>query len=358
MKASRLLLGLTLFASLTAIVIAQGPGHGQRGFRGGRESLGGRPGPGAHSGGHGRGMQGRGPDAQFAEDREVFHFLLEHHEQIRRKVTNRADGVETLTESDNPEIVTRIQEHVGQMAKRVHEGNPIRMRDPLFAELFRHADQIKIDYEKTAKGVKVTETSDNPDVVQLIQAHAEVVSGFVKRGFEEASRRHEVPGTEPTGDKKEASPVIPGHGAVIRLPDAAHQPRAGTKIVVDITRGSEPDELNSAFEKVAKYLNIFAAAGNEPAEVKLAVVLHGGATLAALHDEAYEAEFGLAKNPNLPLLRQLHLAGAELYVCGQSLHSEGKAEGDVAICTQIAVSALTANVNLQNEGYAYIPLGK
>lgn len=358
MKVSRLLLGLTLFASLTAIVIAQGPGQGQRGFRGGRGPQGAGPGPGAHSGGQGRGMQGRGPDAQFAEDREVFHFLLEHHEQIRRKVTNRPDGVETLTESDNPEIAASIQEHVAQMAKRVHEGNPIRMRDPLFAELFRHADQIKIDYEKTSKGIKVTETSDNPDVVRLIQAHAEVVSGFVKRGFEEASQRHEVPGEEPAEVKQETTPVIPGHGAVIQLPNAAHQPRAGTKIVVDVTRGSEPDQVNSAFDKIAKYLNIYAAAGNEPTDAKFAVVLHGGATLAALHDKAYAAEFGVAKNPNLPLLQQFHHAGVELYVCGQSLHSEGKAEGDVAICVQTAVSALTANVNLQSDGYAYIPLGK
>lgn len=353
MKVSRFLLCLTAIALFSTTVNAQGPGNGPHRYRGGRGPQHGGPGQEGHAGG-----QGHGRDAQHVADRDVFHFLLEHHKQIRRKVTNRPDGVETVTESDNPEVIEKIQEHVGQMARRVHDGDPIRMRDPLFAELFRHADEIKINYEKTKQGVKVTETSTNPRVVQLIQAHAVVVSGFVERGIGEASQRHDVPGKEPVEVKQENSPAIPGHGAVIQLPEAAHQPRVGTKIVVDITRGSEPDELNSAFEKVAKYLNIYAAAGKEPTDAKFAVVLHGGATLAALHDKAYEAEFGVAQNPNLPLLQQFHHAGVELYVCGQSLHSEGKTEGDVAICVQTAVSALTANVNLQSEGYAYIPLGK
>jgi hypothetical protein len=39
----------------------------------------------------------------------------------------------------------------------------------------------------------VKETSDDPYVVKLIQAHAEVVSLFIKNGFDEARRNHEVP---------------------------------------------------------------------------------------------------------------------------------------------------------------------
>ena len=37
-----------------------------------------RAGLGAHQGG--------GPDPQFVADRDVFHFLLQHHDQIRREV--------------------------------------------------------------------------------------------------------------------------------------------------------------------------------------------------------------------------------------------------------------------------------
>jgi hypothetical protein len=143
--------------------------------------------------GRGRGGRGQGGDAQFVADRDVFHFLLANHDQIRRQVTPRADGVETLTESDKPEIAAKIQEHVAAMHRRVVEVRPIHMRDPLFAEVFRHAGQIEMKFEKTKKGMKVVETSKDPYVAKLIQAHAQVVDGFVKNGFAEAQKNHEVP---------------------------------------------------------------------------------------------------------------------------------------------------------------------
>ncbi|WP_182865574.1 DsrE family protein [Rhodopirellula sp. JC639] len=154
-----------------------------------------------------------------------------------------------------------------------------------------------------------------------------------------------------------AYPSIQGHGSVVRLPQAAHQPRSGTKLLVDVTRGGDPGKLNGAIEKVAKYVNIYAGAGAEPADVKIAVVFHGDATLAVLNPDAYADAFDVKSNPNLDLLHQLHESGVELYVCGQSLISKGSAPDDVAAFIDTAVSALTAVVNLQSDGYAYLPLG-
>ena len=126
----------------------------------------------------------------------MFHYLLAHHKEIQRTVTRRDDGVETLTESDNPQIAARIQEHVAAMHKRIKDGNGLRYWDDLFVALFdRHAD-IKMQVENTEKGVKVVETSEDSNVVPLIQAHADVVSLFVKLGFEEARREHAVPGKQ------------------------------------------------------------------------------------------------------------------------------------------------------------------
>lgn len=48
-------------------------------------------------------------------------------------------------------------------------------------------------HEDTEHGVRVIETSEEPYVVTLIQAHAEVVSRFVERGFQEARLNHAVP---------------------------------------------------------------------------------------------------------------------------------------------------------------------
>lgn len=137
--------------------------------------------------------QGPGGDQAFAVDRELFHELLRHRADIRREVKRTANGVETLTESNNPQVAAAIQEHVASMEKRVKDNKPIHRRDPLFAEVLRHADRIKFAYEKTTRGMRVTETTDDPYVVKLIQAHAEVVSLFVKHGFEEVHRNHDLP---------------------------------------------------------------------------------------------------------------------------------------------------------------------
>jgi hypothetical protein len=147
----------------------------------------------AQQGARGPGRQGQGDDPRFAADRELFHFLLEHRDEIRRQVTRRDDGVETVTESDNPEVASAILKHVGSMERRVQDENPIHLRDPLFAAVFRHADKIKFRSEKTAKGMRVVETSEDAYVVKLIQAHAEVVSLFLKNGFDEVRRNHSVP---------------------------------------------------------------------------------------------------------------------------------------------------------------------
>lgn len=144
--------------------------------------------------------RGPGRMADMAADRDVFHFLLENHKDITRTVKNRDDGVETVTESGKKEVAAKIQEHAAAMHKRVKGGNGIRLRDPLFAEIFKHYDKIEMTVEKTDKGVKVTETSKDKEVVKLIQAHAEVVSQFVKDGFDEAHKNHPVPGK---GEKKD-----------------------------------------------------------------------------------------------------------------------------------------------------------
>ncbi len=137
-----------------------------------------------------------GKDAAFAADRDTFHFLLENHKAIKRTVKKLDNGVETVTESENAEVVKKIQEHVPAMYERLKSGKGVRYWDPLFAEAFKHGKKMKMTIENTKTGVKVVETSDEAEVVKIIQAHAEVVSKFVEKGFEEAHKEHPVPGPE------------------------------------------------------------------------------------------------------------------------------------------------------------------
>ncbi|EKK04393.1 secreted protein containing DUF1791 [Rhodopirellula baltica SH28] len=357
--------------------VRRGPGFGQ-GPRAGRGPEGGQGlgrGRGMRNGqGFGRGANGteanraaaeqHGHDDRHDSDHEVFQFLLQNHEAIQRTVKELASGVETLTESDDPKIAEAIQEHVEWMEYRIEETNPIRMRDPLFAEIFRHTDKIKMVHENTEKGVRVTETSDDAYVVKLIQAHAKAVSGFVERGFAEAMKNHPVPERSGDSDVHEkqsfeaTTPVIAGVGKVVRLPSAVQQPKVGAKLLVDLTSGAEPGKINPGLERVAKYLNIYAGAGELPTEVQIAVVIHGGATLTVLNSDAYAAKFGTESNPNLELMHQLHEAGVDMYVCGQSLIASGAKPNEVVVFVDTAVSALTAVVNLQSDGFAYVPVSK
>ena len=151
-------------------------------------------------------------------------------------------------------------------------------------------------------------------------------------------------------------PAVQGHGGVVRLPKAAYQPQADARIVVDVTHGGDPQQLNSAIEKLARYVNIYAGAGAQPAKPRITVVLHGKATLVALNARAYGRRFEVEGNPNLKLMGELRKAGVEFLVCGQSLISKKGTPEQVAEGVEVAVSALTALVNLQSSGYAYVPL--
>jgi intracellular sulfur oxidation DsrE/DsrF family protein len=153
-----------------------------------------------------------------------------------------------------------------------------------------------------------------------------------------------------------ASPPIPGYGSVVPLPKAAEQPRREIKIVFDITSEGKPDEVNKGLESVARYLNLNAQAGNAASEVRLALVVHGPATAAALDDAAYADRVEAGRNPNLALVRELKKHGVEVFVCGQSLARNKYAASEVAAEFTVAVSAMTVNANKQQDGYAYISI--
>jgi hypothetical protein len=131
--------------------------------------------------------------AEQAADMQLFHYLLSHGQDITRKVTKLDNGVETVTESDKPEVAAAIQKHVDSMHQRLKDKRPIHMRDPLFAAIFRNADKIHMTVERTKGGVKVKETSDDKHVARIIQAHAEVLNLFIKNGHFEMRRNHAVP---------------------------------------------------------------------------------------------------------------------------------------------------------------------
>ncbi len=332
--------------------------------------------------GQGQGKrQGRGPDARLRADQDVFHYLLGHHQKITRTVTKTATGIESLTESSDPAVAAKIKEHVLAMERRVKEGRGLRFWDELFVAIFNRHKAISMAVDPTDKGVRVKEYSDDPIAVKLIQAHADVVSSFVKLGFEEAEQNHPVPASaKPTkavqtpSEKpvvpvvpKEASssgsqqralvfPIIKGVGGVLPRPHAVEQPTAGAKVVFDATGASQPGKVNTGLDRVARLLNLYGSAGLKASDVSITIVLHGEATSAALSDAAYSEKLGQKQNPNLPLIRALKEAGVQVLVCGQALNYKGFADDQVANDIPIAASAMSVIVNKQRAGFAYIPV--
>jgi hypothetical protein len=116
-------------------------------------------------------------------DMQVWKALLRDHTKIRRTVRHIDRGVEAQTESDDPRIAALIKDHVLAMKDRIRDGYPVRGWDPVFRELFKRHHLIRIDVVLTEKGVKIVETSDDPETVRLMRSHAAGVSDFVKEGF-------------------------------------------------------------------------------------------------------------------------------------------------------------------------------
>ncbi|WP_036488772.1 hypothetical protein [Myxosarcina sp. GI1] len=117
------------------------------------------------------------------EDMQIVHRLFANHDQIRRTVEEIPGGVRTLTESDNPQITALIQAHVQSMHQRVDEGRWFAMMSRTLPTMFRNADRYQRQNKNTSKGISVTKTSDDPDLVAVLREHSREVSGFVEGGM-------------------------------------------------------------------------------------------------------------------------------------------------------------------------------
>jgi uncharacterized protein YdcH (DUF465 family) len=128
------------------------------------------------------GLQGKDTtETETADLRRIF----QQHMDIDRRVTNLANGISTLTVSENPEVRAAIVSHVSMMVTRLAEGrNPeVIIQSPTLDALFDLHDEIETEIEVTDTGVTVIQTSSNPEVVKLLQTHAAEVSDMSERGM-------------------------------------------------------------------------------------------------------------------------------------------------------------------------------
>lgn len=156
-----------------------------------------------------------------AKDRETWQGLLRDHAAIRRTIVHTPSGVEALTESDDPAVAAKIIEHARAMQVRMKAGAPVRIWDNVFAELFKHHGEVKIDVSVTANGVRIIESSSDPEALALLRSHAMGVSEFVRQG-QSASPRQTA--RFKVGDPLPAPELAIGgvpHRILLSQPDAA-----------------------------------------------------------------------------------------------------------------------------------------
>ena len=199
--------------------------------------------------------------------------------------------------------------------------------------------------------VRASQEVFESEVVQAGFRKTREPEGVLKENYLVEFTKGPSPGLKPL-----EFPIIAGFGGVVVLSSAVERPRSGAKIVFDVTADAKPSDVNKGLDRAARLLNLFGAAGLKASDVTISVVLHGEATKSALSDEFYQPRFGVERNPNLPLIRDLLKAGVEIFVCGQALNYKGFAESAVAKEVPIADAALTVTVNRQMAGFGYFPV--
>jgi len=139
---------------------------------------------------------------------------------------------------------------------------------------------------------------------------------------------------------EEFGPHYPVEG-IVRVPQDAE-----FAVAFDVARPAEDDTRNRGFESAARFINMHASLGVDPENIRIAVVVHGGAVKDLLASE---------DNPSREMVEQLLDYGVRFIVCGQSAAGQGIAQDDLIPGVEMALSAMTAHALLQQRGYTVNP---
>jgi hypothetical protein len=124
------------------------------------------------------GMMGVDP-ADMSRYTEMFN----RHSEITRTVEEIPGGIRTTTQSNSPDLVGQLQAHVSSMYSHVDQGAEVMCMSGSLPTLFRNASGYRRQLTLTPTGVIAEETSDDPNLTQVIRAHAQEVTGFVVNGM-------------------------------------------------------------------------------------------------------------------------------------------------------------------------------
>ena len=157
--------------------------------------------------------------------------------------------------------------------------------------------------------------------------------------------------------KATAGPVIHSAGAVFSItePEFETPGHVAYKAAFEMAATPEsPDQLNVTLNSVARFLNMHAQAGVPVDQIEAAVVVHGPAGWSLVDQETYRVRHGV-DNPNQALIEELQAAGVRIVMCGQTAASRGIPRERLLEGVETALSAMTAFLVLQDQGFRVNP---
>jgi intracellular sulfur oxidation DsrE/DsrF family protein len=153
-------------------------------------------------------------------------------------------------------------------------------------------------------------------------------------------------------------PVLADFGPHAPVPGRTAIPEdARFAIAFDVSTPAAEGSANRGFEAAARFLNMHAAAGVAPGNIRLAVVVHGKAALELMTNAAHAANPASRRgdNPSGKLVTALLGKGVRFILCGQSAAASGIKAEDLIPGVELSLSAMTSHALLQQQGYTANP---
>ncbi|TJY36015.1 DsrE family protein [Pontimicrobium aquaticum] len=157
-------------------------------------------------------------------------------------------------------------------------------------------------------------------------------------------------------DNREKGLIVKNFGETFKVEhqDIKTDTSAEFKVIFDVSQSSaDKSVVNKYIVTAARFLNMHASEGMKKEQLKVAMTIHGGAWQDVLNNEVYKEKYGV-DNPNFKLINELTEAGADIIICGQTAGFRGITKDNANPNVKFALSAMTALLQYQSEGYTFI----
>lgn len=130
---------------------------------------------------------------------------------------------------------------------------------------------------------------------------------------------------------------------------------ASFAVAFDTSTRADVGEINRTLGSAARFINMHVEAGVPVENIRVAVVVHGQASLDLTKAEFYAERQDGAENANAAAIEALISNNVQIILCGQTAAYYEIGNDDLLPGVDMALSAMTAHALLQQGGYTVNP---